>query len=174
MKAPKKQVSKPCAELAKKIGQFIEYWGFKEVHGRIWALIFLSKEPVDANFIMENLKISKALTSMSLNELMEFNVVYEVKKTCPGTQKYAANTDITQVIIDVLKNRETQLLSKIKSDFKALKDSRTHRDPDCPIDDERLESLGDMIESANTLLSSLVSLSQVDFADFKDVMTLKD
>ena len=167
-------MSNPCLELAHKVGLFIEYWGFKEVHGRIWTMVFLSKEPVDANFIRDNLKISKALTSMSLNELLHYNVIREVKKTCPGTQKYEANPDLTQVIIDVLKNREHKMLQQIKEEYKNLTNSSSSKDPECPMDKERVQSLGEMIDSASSLLNSLITLSQVDFADFKDVMTLKE
>ena len=28
------------------IGDFIEYWGFKRIHGRVWALVALSSKPL--------------------------------------------------------------------------------------------------------------------------------
>ena len=73
--------------LAESIGHFVEYWGFKQVHGKIWTLIFLSTEPVDANYIMTHLKISKALTSMSIKDLIHHKVIFELDKERPGTQK---------------------------------------------------------------------------------------
>jgi len=34
--------------LADSVGDFIRYWGFKEVHGRIWVHIYLSDNPITA------------------------------------------------------------------------------------------------------------------------------
>jgi DNA-binding transcriptional regulator GbsR (MarR family) len=143
------------------------------VHGRIWCLVFLSKEPIDANFIKDNLGISKALTSMSLNDLVHYRVIEEVKKTSPGTQKYAANPNITQVIIDVLKEREQVMLEKIKANFSNL-DEQISKAGNEFIDPQRMESLGEMIHSAHSFLNSLINLASVDFKNFENVMTISE
>ena len=171
MAQSEEKVSQACLDLATKIGQFIEYWGFKEVHGRIWTLMFLAKHPVDANYIMKNLAISKALTRMSINDLMNYNVIREVKKTAPGTQEYEVNPDITHIILDVLANRESKMLSLIQNDFKTLSKHKTSPE-NANLNLERLHCLGEMIDSADSLLKSLLTLSKVDFKSFESVMTI--
>ena len=57
------------------IGRFIEYWGFKDIEGRIWAHILLSNRPLCAKDLIDRLDISKGLVSMSLSRLMEYEVV---------------------------------------------------------------------------------------------------
>ena len=42
-------------ELAEFVGEFIQYWGFKRIHGKIWAHLFLSEVPLDATTLVSSL-----------------------------------------------------------------------------------------------------------------------
>lgn len=159
--------------VAEKIGKFIEYWGFKEVHGKVWTLIFLAPEPVDANYLKTSLKISKALISMTLKDLLYYKVIFEVEKDRPGTQKYRMNPDITQVILDVLKKREIMMLLEIQSSFQAL-DAAANKREIPSIQPQRLDELGLMIQTAKSVLESMTEGEQVDFKLFEQVMTIKN
>ncbi len=150
------------------IGDFIEYWGFKKVHGRIWALTYLNDSPIDANYLMENLKISKALTSMSIKELLQYNVLLEVKKSRPETQKYKANPDITSVIMKVLKDREMKLLKQIHQNFNKVKKNSHNIENLNPL---KLDEVGTMISTAQSVLSTITQLGQVDFKDIDESFT---
>lgn len=152
-------------KMADNIGSFIEYWGFKKVHGKIWTLVFLSPTPVDANYLKDTLGISKALTSMSIKDLLHFNVIMEVQKERPGTQKYVINPNITQVILDIIKNRELKMLGDLKNQQKKLKS----HDAVCP---QRAAELSEMIDSAHAILKGMVAGDMVDFQAFEDCMTL--
>ncbi len=159
--------------LANNIGSFIEYWGFKQVHGKIWTLIFLSPEPVDANFLKQTLGISKALTSMSLKDLLHYNVILEVEKEKPGTQKYKINSDITQVILDIVRSRELTMLQEIHQDCKKLKE-RSSKANSGQISPTRLAELTNMVTTAQMLLNGMTGCSTVDFASFDQVMSVSE
>ena len=160
-------------EMADKIGSFIEYWGFKKVHGKIWTLIFLAPEPVDANFLKDSLKISKALTSMSIKDLLHYNVILEVEKERPGTQKYKINSDIIQVILDVIHKRELKMLVELQAAFQIL--TTNHGNQALPnVDNHRLNELGLMIDSAQLLLQGMTSGNMVDFKAFEDCMVVSN
>lgn len=51
-------------DLANEVGDFICYWGFKKIHGRLWTHIYLARVPLDAGQLMQRLKVSKALISL--------------------------------------------------------------------------------------------------------------
>ncbi len=157
--------------VAEKIGRFIEYWGFKQVHGRIWTLIFLSPEPVDANFLKNNLKISKALTSMSIKDLIYYKVILEVEKDKPGTQKYQVNPDITEVILDIVRRRELQMLGEIRTACQGLNKSINKNKVEF-ISLERMNELCEMVETAQFLCQGMTSGATVDFQKFDDVMNI--
>jgi DNA-binding transcriptional regulator GbsR (MarR family) len=159
--------------MAEKVGSFIEYWGFKQVHGKVWTLIFLASAPVDANYLKDSLKISKALTSMTIKDLLFYNVILEVEKDRPGTQKYKINPDITNVILDVLRQRELKMLFEIRSAFDILKSSQAKK-PTVQVHAQRLDELGAMVDTAKLLLESMTQGAKVDFQVFESVMSLKD
>ena len=39
-------INRRVMEVCDSIGDFIEYWGFKAIHGRVWALLALSTDPL--------------------------------------------------------------------------------------------------------------------------------
>jgi DNA-binding transcriptional regulator GbsR (MarR family) len=142
--------------LAQEIGKFIRYWGFKKIHGRIWCHIYLSPVPLDAGTLMKRLQVSKALMSLSLNDLLDHKVIAEAGKSDRGTQTYVANPNVLDVILNVLKQREKNLLNKIEDCHKKLKDI-----PE--VNPHRLEAMRLMIREAQQTLDGILELSTIDF-----------
>lgn len=112
-------------ELAEQVGGFIEYWGFKKIHGIIWTHLYLSAVPLDATTLVKRLRVSKALVSFSIHDLLEYDVIREVARGKGRTVLYEANPDITAVILNVLRMREKQMLE----DIRQAADSLSHVDP---------------------------------------------
>lgn len=143
-------------DFADQIGFFMEYWGFKKVHGQIWAHIYLSSKKLDASDLMQRLGISKALVSISLKELMDFGVIEEVGKSSRGTRIYQATDDITKPIIETLRRRERRLMSRILSTYSLL---ARLEDEDCKmmgIEKSRLDYLGHLIQLADIGLEHVI------------------
>lgn len=88
------------------VGQVMELWGFKRIHGMVWMYIFLQPHPVSAQEIRTALGISSGLVSMTLAELLHWDVVH--RKSAPGDRKdyYTAETNIGRPIMKVLRERE--------------------------------------------------------------------
>jgi DNA-binding transcriptional regulator GbsR (MarR family) len=156
-------------ELASEVGEFICYWGFKKVHGRIWTHIYLSDQPLDAGQLMKRLKVSKALISLSLNDLLKYDVILEAGKSSRGTQTYLPNPDVLEVIMNVLRRRERKMLTKTETSHKMLcalseesqRRARLHKD--------RVADLGNMIHQAQNALSSLLELAKVDLESWREL-----
>ena len=148
--------SPQVTELANQIGDFLQYWGFKRVHGRIWTILFLSKKSLDAADLRQRLKISKALVSLSIRDLLKYGVVLEDGKSSRGTVLYRAADDVRPAIMKVLQEREREMISRIE---RAHKDCET-MDPlnldRLEIDTQRLRSLSQMIELASALVRNVL------------------
>ena len=43
------------------VGEVISFWGFKENHGKIWALLYLKKQQLGTSEIRKRLRLSKTL-----------------------------------------------------------------------------------------------------------------
>lgn len=144
------------------IGKFIQHWGFKEVHGRIWALLFLSRSPLSPQDLMNKLKISKALASISLRDLLHYNVIIESKKGFHGTQYYEANPKLIDVIVRVLKTRELKMISDLKLAVGNLHQLEEVKKEGLNLCEKRLGSLSEFISLGEQSLSDLLALQNID------------
>ncbi len=142
--------------LAHAVGEFMKYWGFKSIHGRIWCLLYLSSVPRDAQYFIDNLKVSKGLVSLAIKDLIKNKVICRVELDSPSVfQHYNANPKVLEVILNVLKRRELVMLEKVKDLADHLKscDEKTLKELD--VDSERLGQLQDMTCLAHYSLSSV-------------------
>jgi DNA-binding transcriptional regulator GbsR (MarR family) len=111
-------MNKPFKELdhiCNLIGQFIEYWGFKSIEGKIWAHLLLSKRPLCPTDLMERTGVSKGLVSISITRLIEFDVIKFAHREGKRTQFYQVNENITEVIKGVLRTRERKMIADIST-----------------------------------------------------------
>lgn len=157
-------------EVANQIGAFIEYWGFKNVHGRIWAHLYVAARPLDASDLMDLLQISKALVSMSLADLMDYDVIQIAGKSERGTVTYRANPNVVTVVMGVLRKRERRMLSQISAATKVLKDRKqaaSTKGRTLDLDPARLKSLHEMVLTAEESLDTILELGDVSFAQWE-------
>ncbi len=164
-------------DLAEQVGEFIEYWGFKRVHGRLWTHLYLSDHPMDAAEFIQRLGISKALVSMTLSDLLEYEVIQPAGKSERGTELFTANPDTTQVILNVLRHREKRMLSRIEAAYRLFKNLPARDKKSLDISNDRQESLGILIESAQSAIDGIVSLTGVELQAWRalsQALTQKD
>jgi DNA-binding transcriptional regulator GbsR (MarR family) len=167
---PQPQIPSQVLELAEGIGGFIEYWGFKEIHGRIWALIFLTESPVDANYLIQHLSVSKSLVSMSVKDLLDYRVILESSPK-KSTVHYEANPDISGVIADVLLAREAKMLLSIKNSCELVRRVPKEKRSDF-VSEKRIKKLEQMVSAADKALKTLITFKQLNFKELSDILSL--
>ncbi len=145
----------------------MEYWGFKSVHGKIWTAVFLSKEPVDANFMISQLQLSKAAISLGVKDLLTYDVIREVPKRGPSTQKYISNPDLMEVIFNVLRQRERKMLQAVVQSAKALGEKSLD---DSPLSSQKNLQIRKMSEHAQMLLESMLQLQSSHMKDLSALL----
>lgn len=141
------------------VGAFIEYWGFKAVHGRVWTLLALHRRPLSQSEIVERLGVSKALVSTTISELSGFGLVRPVsdRRNAP----YEAVVNVWPTIADVLRSREWMLLEEARVALEAAIEEGDYveaRHGGSPYDVGRLKLLLSMTEMAQALLKTLIAL----------------
>ncbi len=160
-----KRVAPEVQDLAEQVGEFIQYWGFKRIHGKIWCHLFLSSEPLDAGVLIQRLKVSKALISISIRDLMEYSVIEEAGKSDAGTILYRANPRLTEVICNVLRGRERRLISRVRAAHQLLAQMPQSEKTDQNLDTDKISEIGEMIEGADHFLDSLLALDRFAIQD---------
>ncbi len=157
----KKQELLRLQELARQVGDFIRYWGFRKIHGEIWTVIYLSARPLSGVEIVGLLKVSKALVSPALKELEHEGLIGQVKSENSKTKRYAAVEDVTSIIRGVLVRREKPMISKIKACHVQLAGYAGGDAGGEFIDPTRMQTLGTFIHTADLALSTLVDSEAV-------------
>ncbi|MFW7380403.1 MAG: GbsR/MarR family transcriptional regulator [Oligoflexus sp.] len=163
------KIAPELEDFADQIGGFMEYWGFKKVHGQIWVHLYLSNRNLDASDLMRRLSISKALVSISLKELLDFGVIEEAGKSPRGTRTYRATEDVSKPIIETIRRRERRLISRILSAYSLL--ARLEND-DCRmmgIEKSKLEYLGHLITLVDAGLDHIVKRKWVAIAELLNI-----
>lgn len=140
-------------QLSLSVGEFIRYWGFRRIHGAIWTQLYLSKDPLSCTDLTQRLDHSKALISPALDELLEFDLIYEVPGPNLKVKTYTAKEDVVSVIKNILKTRENQLIKKVNKDYDRVKKASSKDDG---LSAQRLDNLAEMLVSANLMLQILI------------------
>jgi DNA-binding transcriptional regulator GbsR (MarR family) len=140
--------------LANLVGDFIEYWGFKSVHGRMWCYIYLIKQPLDSRQLAQLLQISPALVTQTVQTLLQYKVIFETDKGVNGVLRFTANPNVSEAIAAVLANREQVLLEKVQDAQDKLSHARIQPGAHVDISKERVEQIGMWVGLANLMLST--------------------
>ncbi len=164
-----KNIEKKKQQLAESVGEFIKLWGFKEIHGRVWVHIYLSKIPITAKELTEKLGVTKGLISITLSELVEYQVIEKVNTGNAKSPGYQSNTDLVRVIYNVLRNRELKMTTKIHDNILSLSNELDGVDPPMK---EKLNKLSDMTNFAIESINQLLDNKTISTNRFKIIMKL--
>ncbi|HET9960241.1 MAG TPA: hypothetical protein VFQ61_37380 [Polyangiaceae bacterium] len=160
----------PELRVADHIGRLMEFWGFKRPMGRIWALLYLSDEPLGAAEIGDQLRMSTGAVSMALSELVKWGAVRKTWK--PGERRdfYESETSIGRLVQRVIRERELLLVQEFAETLDAaerkLSEDSAMSNERATFKRERLRQLGALAKLGESLLSALVSGRTVDPAPF--------
>ena len=146
-------------EVADSIGDFIAYWGFKSIHGRVWTVIALRGEPTTQAQVCQLLGSSRASVSTVVSELVDHGLLKAVddRRNAP----YVAVFDFWPVVADVLRKREWILLERARLALEAAVEAaeREHRRGSSHgFAIERMKQLLRLTEVGQSVLKVLISV----------------
>ena len=153
---PKYKPMPELEEFEQLVGNFIQYWGFKKIHGRIWAHLYTSDTPLDSQALMSRLKVSKGLMSLAVRDLLDYEVIEAVHVGKHGVTYYQANPDIMAVITNVLRKREAVMMSAVSSCLKRMNSKGKQQLQLAGLSLAKLEDVLKMTDSAQGLLNLFI------------------
>ncbi len=152
------------------VGRIIEFWGFKRNMGRVWAVLYLSPEPLTAQDLRELLRLSSGAVSMILSDLSRWGVVRKVWIQGDRRDHFAAEVQLWRMISKVLSEREkTEIVVFMETCEEALRflESKTsaHDARDrarAQLQTERIKALYELARLGKRLLDGLLSTAKLD------------
>ena len=145
------------AKVASSIGDFIEYWGFKSIQGRIWSLVYLSDEPISTPEIVNILKVSKASVSIGVNDLLTRELIKISGKIKNGAVTYIPTPDAGSVVRKVIRERELKLISDAESNLNLLFSMSEDELKDQNISHDKLRQLLELTLASKKIVTNLSS-----------------
>ena len=116
------------------LGRLTGFFGFSDVMGRLYGTVLLSPEPMSLDDLAGSLEISKGSVSMNMRALERWGMAKEVWVRGERKKYYAAESDLWQVIRNVLgsrESREVQLaLNVLGESIAKLKTAESELTPD--------------------------------------------
>lgn len=102
-------------------GTLATQWGINRTMSQIHALLLLSSRSLNADEIMEQLKISRGNVNMNLRELMGWGLIN--KQLLPGERKeyFIAEKDIWKVARQIAKERRRREVEPILESMEEIK-----------------------------------------------------
>lgn len=152
------------------VGRLIEFWGFKRNMGRIWAVLYLSPEPLSAEDLRLSLKLSSGAVSMTLNELLRWGVVRKVWVQGERKDFYTAEVQLWRMISRVFNEREkSEIVMAIEAFEEALAEVSKLRHSSDPktraradLQYERIKQLLELAKLGKRLMDTLLATAKID------------
>jgi len=88
------------------LGRLAGFFGFSEVMGHLYGTLLLSPEPMSLDDLADILRISKGSVSMNMRAIERWGMAKEVWVRGARRKYYQAESDLWQVIRNVLGGRE--------------------------------------------------------------------
>lgn len=164
------QLAPSEAAVSDVVGRLIEFWGFKRNMGRIWAVLYLSPEPLSAEDLRLSLKLSSGAVSMTLNELLRWGVVRKVWVQGERKDFYTAEVQLWRMISRVFNEREkSEIVMAIEAFEEALAEVSKLRHSSDPktraraeLQYERIKQLLELAKLGKRLMDTLLATAKID------------
>ena len=158
------------ASVSDVVGRLMEFWGFKRNMGRLWAVLYLSPDPLSAEDLRQSLQLSSGAISMTLSELSRWGVVRKVWVQGERKDFYAAEVQLWRMISRVFSEREKAEISVAIESFQealAQVDKMRHATDakaraKAELQRERILHLLELAKLGARLLDALLSTAKLD------------
>ena len=100
-------------EFAEIAGQLSARLGLSRTVGQLYALLFLSGEPLCLDYMVERLKVSKGSVSTNIRELEKWGAVRKVWVKGSRKDFYEANPDTLKIVINRFKGGIQERLNEM-------------------------------------------------------------
>jgi DNA-binding transcriptional regulator GbsR (MarR family) len=177
------------ALVADTLAELMRFWNFKPSMGRIWAVLYLSREPLDAEQIERATDLSAGMVSTTLQELQAWGVVRKVEnnaarvatldKAGAGKRRtYEAETDILSMVARVFRERELALvdrsIAQLEEALRLLEGEGKGTDAQGVLHSRflvtRVSRLLDLARTGRGIVQQLAGAGRVDLSALRDAL----
>lgn len=144
-----------------------QFWGFPKAMGAIFAVLYLSPDPLSLDQIVEQVNVTKGAVSVNVRNLEHLNMVHPHVAIGERKDYYYAETDFWKIVRGVLKEREKNEFDQaIRSVGESLEmiESISPDSPDVQLSkfyQQRLHTLNAFFNSLDNIVAMFLSLNDL-------------
>jgi DNA-binding transcriptional regulator GbsR (MarR family) len=99
--------------LVRRWGEMGGYWGINRTMAEIHALLFVTRDSLCTDEIMDQLKISRGNASMNLRALVDWGLIERVHKLGDRKEYFQADTDVWHMFETIMRERRRREVEPI-------------------------------------------------------------
>ncbi len=171
--SPEVQMEEVTKEFINNLGRVAAFFGFQRLMGQLYAVLFLSPEPLTLDDMVKRLESSKGNVSINIRALERWGLVRQIYKWADRKNYYEAETDIWKAVSGILQERERKESQQIIDSLSQSMDmltlmSKSAGGPEVTTAQfylERMEVLRRLFQFGDSLLDMMVRGGAVDFSN---------
>jgi DNA-binding transcriptional regulator GbsR (MarR family) len=136
-------------------------WGISRTMAQVHALLLISPEPLSTEEIMEDLKISRGNTNMTVRDLIDWGLVFKELKAGERKEFFRAEKDIWKVAKQIIKERRKREIEPVLSvleELKRMEGNKTDKKHKALVD--AVGNIQGVVEKADFALERAIKLDE--------------
>jgi DNA-binding transcriptional regulator GbsR (MarR family) len=152
-------------------GEMSSRWGINRSVAQIHALLYLSREPLNAEQIGERLSLARSNVSTSLRELQAWGVVRVVHRLGDRRDYFESVADAWEMFLTILEQRKRR---EIEPTREMLRQCLAHHGASHGQDDYALERMQQLLEVLDMLIQGYERMRRLSPATQRQVLRMGD
>lgn len=136
-------------------GEMGSRWGIARTVGQIYAVLFLSEEPLNAEQLVEAVGVSRSNVSMSIKELQSWNLIRLQHKPGDRRDYYTTPEDMWEIVRTLIAERKKR---EIDPTLTKLRELQLQADKSGSYAQNRVAELHELIEAMTSFYDELDQL----------------
>lgn len=132
-------------------GEMGSTWGINRTVAQIYAMLYLSPEPMTAEEISETLSLARSTVSTGLRELQGWGVVKVVHQFGDRRDHFETMSDLWEIFRSIVNERKRRELDPALEILRESVANLENEDPHHPYVEERLMDMLEFLEAITTI-----------------------
>jgi DNA-binding transcriptional regulator GbsR (MarR family) len=155
------------------LSQISRFWGFPKGMGAIFAVLYLSPQPLSLDEIVQETGLTKGAISTEIRALARMGLVHRSSKLGDRKDYYEAESDFYAAIRSILKERQN---SEIDRAVRSVRETLTVMEENWVEDDEwnfvyeRVQALQSFFDAIDSLTKAVVRLESLGLSNVTKIL----
>ena len=154
-----------------------QFWGFPKGMGAIFAVLYLSPDPLPLDDLVDQTGLTKGAISTNVRALSRMGLVYPVSRLGDRKDYYAAETDFYKAARSIFSERQNsefdRAVATVKTTLEKLEAGEGEFDPaERQFLIERVRALKDFFDAIDSLTRAVIRLDGLGLNTIQKVLSI--